>query len=219
MTSPVDPIASPLRCLRRAVEIGYPWSVSPHEARALVAEVERLRALEADAERALVKAELWSYYEAFVAANGAGSITELVTQRDEARAEAATMRAWAEKAAAAENANAEDARKERAAVVACLRLADDVSPYDEIAAVIAFIERGAHLREETQMTTERSCYTCRWARGDVCDHPPCSEEMDVGIEDYVHAAGCGSTNDGMPLDRTIDCPGHERGEHRNEETK
>ena len=121
MTSPVDPLAYPLRCLRRAVEIGYPWSVSPHEARALVAEVERLRALEADAERALVKAERWNYYEAFVKANGAGSITELVTQRDEARTEAATMRAWAEKAAAAENANAEDARKERAAVVACLR--------------------------------------------------------------------------------------------------
>ena len=36
---------------------------------------------------------------------------------------------------------------ERAAVVACLRLADDVSPYDEIAAVIAFIERGEHRRE------------------------------------------------------------------------
>ena len=108
MTSPVDPLAYPLRCLRRAVEIGYPWSVSPHEARALVAEVERLRALEADAERALVKAELWNYYEAFVAANGAGSITELVTQRDEARAEAATMRAWAETAAKAENENAEE---------------------------------------------------------------------------------------------------------------
>ena len=113
----------------------------------LIAEIERLRALEADAERARVKAERWNYYEAFVKANGAGSITELVTQRDEARTEAATMRAWAEKAAAAENANAEDARKERAAVVACLRLADDVSPYDEIAAVIAFIERGGHRRE------------------------------------------------------------------------
>ena len=118
------------------------------EAADVIAEVERLRAVEGDAERVRVKAELWNYYEAFVAANGAGSITELVVQRDEARAEAATMRAWAEKAAAAENANAEDAKRERAAVVACLRLADDVSPYDEIAAVIAFIERGAHRREE-----------------------------------------------------------------------
>ena len=224
MTSPVDPIAYPLRCLRRAVEIGYPWSVSPHEARALVAEVERLRALEADAERVLVKAERWNYYEAFVAANGAGSITELVVQRDEARAEAATMRAWAEEAAAAENANAPDLEaardtirrladlvrhqrgplhdaglvtdeeyaalagdhaavarlegydalraglanieqivrdgmvvaraagrdEERAAVVTCLRRADDFSPYDEIAAVIAFIERGEHRRKETK---------------------------------------------------------------------
>lgn len=187
---PVDPIAYPLRCLRRAVEIGYPWSVSPHEARALVAEVERLRALEADAERARVKADLWSYYEAFVAANGAGSITELVVQRDAARAEAAEMRAWAERAAGAEhqnsrdleaagdildcvrealaaanaeaiemrawaeeaakaeNENAEDARRERAAVLACLRVADDFSPYDEIATVIATIERGEHRREE-----------------------------------------------------------------------
>ena len=218
---PVDPLAHLLRGLRRAAEIGYPWSVSPHEARALVAEVERLRALEADAERARVKADLWSYYEAFVAANGAGSITELVVQRDAARAEAATMRAWAEEAAKAENANARDleaardtirrltdlvrhqrgplydigliteeeyavlagdhsavarlegydalradltrllveAKKEgarsavgerdaeRAAVLACLRVADDFSLYDEIATVIATIERGAHRRE------------------------------------------------------------------------
>jgi hypothetical protein len=74
----------------------------------IIAEVERLRALEADAERARVKADLWSYYQAFVAANGAGSIPELVVQRDEARAEAATMRAWAETAAKAENENAEE---------------------------------------------------------------------------------------------------------------
>ena len=64
----------------------------------IIAEVERLRALEADAERALVKAELWNYYAAFVAANGAGSITELVVQRDEARAavgaERAAVVAW-----------------------------------------------------------------------------------------------------------------------------
>ena len=32
-----------LIALRRAAENDYPWSVSPHEARALVAEVERLR--------------------------------------------------------------------------------------------------------------------------------------------------------------------------------
>ena len=108
-----------LASLRRASEIGYPWSVSPDEAGALVAEVERLRALEFDAERALVKAELWNYYEAFVAAR-AGSITELVVQRDEARAEIAA---------------------ERAAVVAWLR--------DEEYHILALaIERGEHRREE-----------------------------------------------------------------------
>ena len=129
MTSPVDPIAYPLRCLRRAVEIGYPWSVSPHEARALVAEVERLRALEADAERALVKAELWNYYEAFVAANGAASITELVVQRDEARAEIAA---------------------ERAAVVAWLRreVDDDADSACILAYAANAIERVEHRREE-----------------------------------------------------------------------
>jgi hypothetical protein len=132
-----------LIALRRAAENDYPWSVSPHEARALVAEVERLRALEADAERARVKADLWSYYEAFVAANGAGSITELVVQRDAARAEAAMMRAWAEEAAEAENANADDARRERAAVVAWLR--DDGFP-----GIADHIERGGHRREEAQ---------------------------------------------------------------------
>jgi len=148
---PVDPLAYPLRCLRRAAEIGYPWSVSPHEARALVVEVERLRALEADAERARVKADLWSYYEAFVTANGAGSITELVVQRDAARAEAATMRSWAEEAAKAENANADDARRERAAVVAWLRENEGyVRPvaWEILSAAADCIESGAHRREE-----------------------------------------------------------------------
>jgi hypothetical protein len=68
------------------------------EVERLRAEVERLRALEADAERARVQAEMWSYYKAFVWANGAGSITELVVQRDEARAaveaERAAVVAW-----------------------------------------------------------------------------------------------------------------------------
>jgi hypothetical protein len=54
--------------------------------------VERLRAVEADAERARVKADLWSYYEAFVSANGAEGITQLVVQRDEARAEVERLR-------------------------------------------------------------------------------------------------------------------------------
>ena len=66
------------------------------------------------------------------------------------------------------------------------------------------------------MTTERSCYTCRHARGNVCDHPCCSEDMDVAIDAYAIAAGC-FKNKGMPLDRTINCPGHESGAHRREE--
>jgi hypothetical protein len=103
----------------------------------LIAEIERLRALEADAERVRVKAELWNYYAAFVAANGAGSITELVVQRDEARAAVGA---------------------ERAAVVAWLRARgveienwppggrNEISlTYDIIA---DNIERGEHRREE-----------------------------------------------------------------------
>jgi hypothetical protein len=104
--------------------------------------VKRLRALEADAERARVKADLWSYYEAFVTANGAGSITELVVQRDEARAEAA--------------------RKERAAVVAWLNNAADTVYYDcccgPVAACADAIERGEHRREEeTRLRAEDRC--------------------------------------------------------------
>jgi phosphopantetheinyl transferase len=119
---------------RARLTAGYcaPVLLPPAEALALVAEVERLRALEADAERARVKADLWSYYEAFVTANGAGSITELVVQRDEARAEAA--------------------RKERAAVVAWLNNAADTVYYDcccgPVAACADAIERGEHRREE-----------------------------------------------------------------------
>ena len=95
----------------------------------IIAEVERLRALEADAERALVKAELWNYYEAFVAANGAASITELVVQRDEARAEIAA---------------------ERAAVVAWLRreVDDDADSACILAYAANAIERVEHRREE-----------------------------------------------------------------------
>jgi phosphopantetheinyl transferase len=121
---------------------GAPVLLPPAEALALVAEVERLRALEADAERARVKADLWSYYEAFVTANGAGSITELVVQRDEARAEAA--------------------RKERAAVVAWLNNAADTVYYDcccgPVAACADAIERGEHRREEeTRLRAEDRC--------------------------------------------------------------
>lgn len=110
MTDKLDTVLS---SLRRAAEIGYPWSVSPHEARALVAEVERLRA------------------------------------------EADEMRRWAEEAAHAENLNAQDAQKERAAVVAWLRAPCD-SPWwrtcevcKERGHIADAIERGEHRREET----------------------------------------------------------------------
>jgi len=63
------------------------------------------------------------------------------------------MRAWAERAAGDENANAEDARRERAAVVAWLReLADAPETWVDDAIALrgasASIERGEHRREE-----------------------------------------------------------------------
>ena len=39
-----DPLVYILSCLRRAADNAYPWSLTPTEAGALVAEVERLRA-------------------------------------------------------------------------------------------------------------------------------------------------------------------------------
>ena len=73
----------------------------------------------------------------------------LLDALEAAIAEAATMRAWAEEAAKAENENAEDARRERAAVVAWLRSEIDD---DDSACVLTYsanaIERGEHRREE-----------------------------------------------------------------------
>ena len=83
-----------IRSIRITAGYDDPVLMSAKQVFALTSEVlrlrgdeERLRAVEADAARGRVKAELWSSYEAFVAANGAGSITELVIQRAEARAE------------------------------------------------------------------------------------------------------------------------------------
>ena len=131
-----------LIALRRAAANDYSWSVSPHEAAALVAEVERLRA-EATYLRACVPPTHPADYghEAWSAALAA------------AQAEADYgHEAWT---AALVDAKKEGARSaveerdaERAAVLACLRVADDFSPYDEIATVIATIERGEHRREE-----------------------------------------------------------------------
>ena len=43
-----DPLTYVLSCLRRAADNAYPWSLTPTEAGALVAEVERLRVVKAD---------------------------------------------------------------------------------------------------------------------------------------------------------------------------
>lgn len=66
---------------------------------------------------------------------------QLKSEVEAARTKAATMRSWAEEAAKAENENAEDARRERAAVVAFVRGAR----LDDFADAI---ERGEHRREE-----------------------------------------------------------------------
>jgi len=57
VTTEQDRLAYALATLRRAAEHGYPWSIYPAEAAALVAEVERLRA-EVERERAAVTAWL-----------------------------------------------------------------------------------------------------------------------------------------------------------------
>ena len=70
----------------------------------------------------------------------------LKSEVEAARAEAATMRSWAEEAAKAENENAEDARRERAAVVAWLR--DNADAWYMLTWQLADrIESGEHLKE------------------------------------------------------------------------
>ena len=77
-----------LDTLRRAAEHGYPWSIYPAEATALVAEVERLRA-----EVSLLKEE------AHIRRNiNAGLIAEMDRLRAELKAERADAVAWLEKA-------------------------------------------------------------------------------------------------------------------------
>jgi len=53
-----DPLAYVLSCLRRAADNSYPWSLTPTEAGAVVAEVERLRA-----ERHLDNADIAQAYD------------------------------------------------------------------------------------------------------------------------------------------------------------
>ena len=68
----------------------------------------------------------------------------LIEEIERLRAEADEMRRWAEEAAHAENLNAQDAQKERAAVVAWLR--DSCLEAQE--ALADRIENGEHRREE-----------------------------------------------------------------------
>jgi hypothetical protein len=89
--------------------------------------------------------------DADLIAHAPGDIAALIAEVEAARAEAATMRSWAEEAAKAENENAEDARRERAAVVAWLREGAYLQLYEETPRALAHeIERGEHRREETK---------------------------------------------------------------------
>ena len=81
----------------------------------------------------------------------------LVAEVDRLREECHTLRLWTEEAAAAENANAEDAKRERAAVVAWLRERHaDTREWNEAESAVSLtyaraadaIERGEHRREE-----------------------------------------------------------------------
>jgi hypothetical protein len=89
----------------------------------------------------------------------AAEVEHLRAQVAAAQAEAATMRAWAEEAAKAENENAEDARRERGAVVAWLKkqriyCTDSTGEPNAVTATYAHaaeaVERGEHHREETE---------------------------------------------------------------------
>ena len=134
-------LASVLTALGKAVESGYAWSVYPSEAKTLLAEIERLRA-EVDLLR--TGREATRCYADRVEA-----------EVEAARTEAVTMRTWAEEAAKAENENAEDARRERAAVVAWLRVprvyGTDALLWQGFSRVLGIladaIENGEHRRE------------------------------------------------------------------------
>ena len=79
----------------------------------------------------------------------AAEVEHLRVEVEAAIAEAATMRAWAEEAARAENENAEDARRERVAVVAFLTGENDARCRFISDHVAMRIERGEHRREES----------------------------------------------------------------------
>lgn len=86
-------------------------------------------------------------------------VRELIAELKEVRNERDEMRRWAEEAAHAENKNAKDAEKERAAVVAWLlkggslyweQVEDDgqVHEWHDLWVLAKDIERGEHRREE-----------------------------------------------------------------------
>ena len=117
------PVDQTLIALRRAAENDYPWSVSPHEARALVAEVEHLRATVAALRASVPPLHPADYgHEAWTVA--------LVEAKKEGARSAVEERA-----------------AERAAVVAWLRrvATDARDVFDRIA---DDIEEGEHSREE-----------------------------------------------------------------------
>lgn len=101
--------------------------------------------------RAVENNHPWSVYPSEASALLA-EIQRLRAEAELGRTEAATMRSWAEEAAAAENENAEDTKKERAAVVAFLRetlaTSETAHASDDLDYAIAIIERGEHRREE-----------------------------------------------------------------------
>jgi hypothetical protein len=119
-----------LRLLRRAATNDYSANLLSSEAADVVAEIERLWATVAALQAAVPPAHPADYgHETWSAA-----------------LEIATLRAWAERAAKDENENAENARRERAAVVATLRrTSNHLVDLDSIA---NDIERGEHRREE-----------------------------------------------------------------------
>lgn len=97
--------------------------------------------------RAVENNHPWSVYPSEASA----LLAEIERLRAEAElgcTEAATMRSWAEEAAAAENENAEDAKKERTAVVAYLT-GENAARCRFISDEVAMrIERGEHRCEE-----------------------------------------------------------------------
>jgi hypothetical protein len=66
-------------------------------------------------------------------------------------------------------------------------------------------ERMRAMFAAAEPVTERSCFTCRHNENEVCHHP--ADEMEMAIDQYGLDAGCAKNNGGMPLDRSIPCPG------------